>query len=82
MDDLLQDIRQTLMDNADRTTSDTMARFFKEGEGAKRYGVPIEIARKIGKEVFREIKKEPKQEIFSLCNGLWKSKIFEEAYIA
>lgn len=82
MNDLLLDIRQTLMDNADKTTSDTMARFFKKGEGAKRYGVPIEIVRKIGKEVYQDIKKNPKQEIFSLCNGLWKSKIFEEAYIA
>lgn len=82
MNDLLLDIRQTLMDNVDNTTSDSMARFFKEGEGAKRYGVPIEIVRKIGKEVFQDIKKKPKQEIFNLCNEFWKSKIFEEAYIA
>ena len=82
MNDLLLDIRQTLMDNADKTTSESLARFFKEGEGAKRYSVPVEIVRKFGREVYQQIKNKPKQEVFDLCDGLWSSMIFEEAYIA
>lgn len=82
MKELLSDIRQTLQDYVDPANIITSSRFFKGDEQPKEYGVSKDILNKIGKELFSDIKKRPKEEIYSLCNELWKSLYFEEAYIA
>jgi 3-methyladenine DNA glycosylase AlkD len=80
--DIIRDIRQTLIDSADDKTLQSSARFFKEGERAKVHGVSMSLAVKIGKDGLKQIKTLPKEQIFSLCEELWKSGYLEEAVIA
>ncbi|MVX36326.1 DNA alkylation repair protein [Myroides sp. LoEW2-1] len=82
MKDILLDIRQTLQDFAEPALVSASARFFKEGEQPREYGVSKEILAKIGKELFNDVKGKPKEEVYFLCEELWKSLYFEEAYIA
>lgn len=82
MKELLTDIRQTLQDYVDPNNISASDRFFKENEKAKVYGVSKDILNKIGKELYNDLKTKPKDEIYVLCNELWKSLYFEEAYIA
>ncbi|AJH15573.1 DNA alkylation repair protein [Myroides profundi] len=82
MKELLSDIRQTLQDYVDPQNIVVSSRFFKGDEQPKEYGVSKEILNKIGKELFNDLKTKPKEEIYSLCQELWKSLYFEEAYIA
>lgn len=46
------------------------------------HGVKVPLVNKISKELFTSIKELPKNEIFSLCEALWKSGYSEESYIA
>lgn len=82
MKELLSKVRQRLLDQSDEKKILSSDRYFKEGERAKVYGVPAGVVGKIGKEVFREIKNQPKQEMYALCDELWRSLYFEEAYLA
>lgn len=78
----IKKLRQTLKECADNKTLESSSRFFKEGEKALVYGVKMAEVGKIGKEFFNQIKEISKQEIFELCEELWKSKYLEEAVIA
>ncbi|MDM1367178.1 DNA alkylation repair protein [Myroides marinus] len=82
MKELLSDVRQTLQDYVDPYNIITSSRFFKGDEQPKEYGVAKDILAKVGKELFKDLKSSPKEEIYALCNELWKSLYFEEAYIA
>lgn len=82
MKELLVDIRQTLQDAVDSNNIITSSRFFKEHEQPKEYGVAKDVLRKIGKELIKDLKTSPKEEVYALCNALWESLYFEEAYIA
>lgn len=79
---IITDLRKVLIDNIDPKVVATSARFFKEGEAAKVYGVKNGELNKIGKQALIQIKGLPKEEIFGLCEELWKSGYFEEAVIA
>ncbi|NDV56879.1 DNA alkylation repair protein [Bacteroides sp. 519] len=80
--ELLSDVRQTLMDSINPKVLASSNRFFKTGEAAKVHGVGMGEVSKIGKLSFKQIKKLPKQEIFKLCDELWQSGYLEEAVIA
>ncbi len=80
MQHIIQNIRQQLQQNIDEKTKTISQNFFKEK--IKYYGVRVPVARKIGKEVFKEIKNSPKPEIFALCEQLWLSGYIEESFIA
>jgi len=80
MQDLIKEIRQTLIDNIDEKTRDSGHRFFKED--VLIYGVRINLVTQFSKEFFNTIKDRPKSEIFLLCEELWKSNYTEETYIA
>jgi 3-methyladenine DNA glycosylase AlkD len=80
--DILTQIRQTLTDSANAQTAALSDRFYKEGEAAKVYGVSVAKVRKIAEAGFLQIKENPKQTIFELCEELWKSGYFEEAVVA
>ena len=68
---ILNDIRESLKNNADPQILASSARYHKEGEAPKVYGVGMANVGKIAKEAFKQIKHLPKQEIFELCEGLW-----------
>jgi 3-methyladenine DNA glycosylase AlkD len=79
---ILAQIRQTIIGNLDAETAFSHDRFFKENEGAKSYGLTAAAVRKIAKTAFETVKKFSKQDIFELCEELWKSGYMEEMLIA
>ena len=79
---IISDIRQTLLDSIDSKALASSNRYFKEGEAAKVHGVRMGEVGKIAKYSFQQIKHLSKREIFDLCEELWKSGYLEEAVIA
>ncbi len=77
---ILTEIRQTLEHNIDEKTVSTGKNFFKED--IKMYGVKVPVVNKISKQYFDLLKDYSKQDIFNLCEELWKSGYNEESYIA
>ena len=82
MKTILEQIRQTLIDNVDAKALASSDHFFKEGEAAKVYGVRAVEVNKIAKSGFLQIKEFPKQTIFEWCEEFWKSGYLEEAIVA
>ncbi|WP_080904758.1 DNA alkylation repair protein [Parabacteroides sp. Marseille-P3160] len=82
MKNIIDDVRQVLIDSIDPKTLASSDHFFKEGEAAKVHGVRMGKVGKIGKESFRQIKKLPKEKIFGLCEELWRSGYLEESVVA
>lgn len=82
MNDIIEQIRQALFNSADEKTKALSDRYHKPGEAPKVHGVRMGEVSKIGKYGFQQIKHLPKQEIFELCEELWRSGYFEEAIIA
>jgi len=80
MNDILQRIRQSLIENADEKTRHQSEYFFKEQVTV--YGVKSATVQKISKEIFAEIKDKTKAEIFAMCEKLWQSGYMEESFVA
>lgn len=80
MNNILNEIRQELKQNADEHTQRSGQTFFKEQ--VQLYGVKTAVVSKIGKECFKEIRDRGKTEIFELCEDLWQSGYLEESFIA
>ena len=80
MDDVIRRVRQELLDNADEQKRVSGERFFKEE--VMLYGLTVPTVNRMAKSYLRELKRRSKQEIFSLCEELWKSSYLEEAIIA
>lgn len=76
----LVEIRQTLRDNIKEDTLNSKKRFFKEE--VKLLGLSVAEVTKISKHFYQTIKESPKEDIFALCDELWKSGYSEEAYMA
>lgn len=79
MHPIIQQIRQDLTANADQHTKETANHYFKEE--IKVYGVKTAVVGKIAKKYWQQAKTLPKQEIFQLCEELYKSGYMEEAFI-
>lgn len=79
-DQIIAEIRQILKECADEATRASSDHFFKEE--VKVYGVRTGEVGNIAKLAFAKIKHLPKQEIFGLCEVLWRSGYSEEGYIA
>lgn len=79
---IISDIRQALIDSIDPKALASSDRFHKPGEAPKVHGVRMGEVSKIGKYGFRQIKHLSKQEIFNLCEELWKPGYLEESVIA
>lgn len=79
---ILNEIREALINSIDERALASSNHFFKEGEAAKVYGVRMGEVGKIAKFGLQQIKGYPKQEIFRLCQELWKSGYLEEAMVA
>lgn len=82
MKNIIDSVRESLIDNIDPKALASSNRFFKEGEAAKVHGVKMTNVGKIAKESFRQIKELSKQEIFNLCEELWRSGYLEESVVA
>lgn len=80
MHSILEQVRQRLRDNADKATRDSSRRFFKEQ--VMTHGVKSAIVAEIAKQAFTLLKDTPKDEIFALCEDLWRSGYLEEGGIA
>lgn len=78
--DVLEALRQELLQNVDEKTRESAQRFFKEE--VKFHGVKSNLVKKIAAKYFREIKDRDKNEIFSLCEDLLQAEYGEEAFIA
>ena len=79
---VVDEIRQALRECSDQKTLETSKRFFKKGEEALVHGVKTTEVRRIGKAYFQQVKHHTKQDIFAMCEELWKSGYFEEAVVA
>lgn len=82
MESIIKDIRQALIDSIDSTVLASSVRYHKEGEAPRVHGVRMGEVSKIAKEGLKQIKHLPKQEIFKLCEELWKANYLEEAVVA
>jgi 3-methyladenine DNA glycosylase AlkD len=79
MNPILQQIRLDLEANVDQHTKETAKRYFKEA--IKVYGVKTADVGRIAKKHWPHVKTLGKQEIFGLCEELYKSGYMEEAFI-
>ena len=78
--DVLEAVRDELVQSVDEKMRDSAQRFFKEE--AKFYGVRSAAVKKIAQKYHRAIKGRDKQDIFALCENLLQSGYGEEAFIA
>lgn len=77
---IISHIRKILKDNADEQIKESSKRYFKEA--VKVYGTKTAFGLKLARDSYKEIKDLPKEEIFSLCEELFKSGYMEESFIA
>jgi len=80
MSNIIKKIREELREKADEDVKKSGERFFKER--VKFYGMRTPEVSRIAKEYFKKIKGQSKEEIYSLCEDLWKSGYMEEGFIA
>lgn len=79
---LIEELRLALRNSSDIRIRESSSRFFKKGEEPLVYGVKTAEVNKIAKEFCKQIKTYSKQDIFAICEELWKSQYLEEALIS
>jgi 3-methyladenine DNA glycosylase AlkD len=79
MHPLIARIRAELKANVDEKTKASFQRFFKEN--VITYGVKTDVVGKIAKKRWIETKGLSKEEIFVLCEELYRSGVTEEAFV-
>jgi 3-methyladenine DNA glycosylase AlkD len=79
MDPVIINIRRELKESIDPKTRKNFPRFFKEE--LLYYGVKVPTVVRIAKKYWKEVQSRPRQEIFSLCEELYKSGYCEEAFV-
>jgi len=79
MDQVIRQIRRDLNEMADPGIQKSSKRFFKEE--IRCYGIKTAAVVALAKKYYKEIKDRDKQEIFSLCEELYKSGYMEESFI-
>lgn len=77
---ILEQVRQELINSVDEKTLGSAQHFFKEKITA--YGVRVPVVNKISNTFLSEIKSKSKEEVFDLCEELWRSGMLEESFIA
>lgn len=80
MSDILEKLRQELVELADEETKASSKRYFKEE--IVLYGVKTDLVGKLAKKYLPQIKDLNKQQVFDLCDELFKADYAEEAFIA
>jgi len=79
MDPVIVRIRQELKSLADAKTRSTSQRFFKEEISC--YGIKTPVVTTLAKKYWKEIQSQKKEEIFALCEELYRSGQLEESVI-
>ena len=79
MDPVIARIREDLKNQADPEIQRTTRRFFKEEISC--YGIKTAAVIAIAKTYWKEVRTRDKQEIFGLCEELYRSGMMEEAFI-
>jgi len=81
---ILKNIRRDLTEQADEKIRESTMRFFKETEHQKirLYGLKSAAAKKVSQKHFATVKGMSKEEVFALCEELWKSNYLEETGMA
>jgi 3-methyladenine DNA glycosylase AlkD len=79
MDPVISKIRKELISLADPQIRQTSQRFFKEEINC--YGTKTAAVAAIAKKYWKEVKRRPKGEIFSLCEELFKSGYMEDSFV-
>jgi len=79
MDPVIERIQKDLRAMADPEIQKTSKRFFKEE--IRCYGIRTAAVISLAKQYWKEIKDRDKQEIFSLCEELYRSGYTEETFI-
>ncbi len=80
MNNIIDDLRSVLKQNADEKTRISGKRFFKEE--VKIHGLKSALVNSIGREYFKKLPEKNKEAVFGLCEELWKSGYLEESFIA
>lgn len=80
MEDIKGRALQLLLENADEKTRLSSLNFFKET--VRVHGVKSAAVTKIAGQLFSRVKQRSKEEIFALCEELWRSGYLEETGIA
>ncbi|HOI24817.1 MAG TPA: DNA alkylation repair protein [Caldisericia bacterium] len=78
--EILEQIREELVNNSDEKTKTSGQRFFKEQ--VPLYGVKTALVSQIAKKYFKLLPNKEKNQVFSLCEKLWQSSMMEESFIA
>ncbi len=79
MDPVIAAIRKELRENADPVIRESSKRFFKEE--IKCYGIKTATVIDLAKKYWKEVKSRDKEEIFLLCEELYRSGCMEESFI-
>jgi Predicted DNA alkylation repair enzyme len=79
MNPVIAAIRKELQENADPVTRESSRRFFKDE--IKCYGIKTATVTAIAKKYWKDVKSRNKEEIFSLCEELYRSGCMEESFI-
>ncbi len=80
MDRIITALRTELIKNGDEKTKASGRTFFREE--VELYGIKTALVTRIGKEYFALIGDREKEEVFVLCEELWKTGFMEESFIA
>jgi len=80
MRNIIDEIRSELIRNSNEKTRISGERFFKEE--VRLYGLKSADVDEIGKKFYKKIPERVKDEIFGLCEELWKSGYLEESIIS
>ena len=79
MDPVINQIREELRSIADPEIRKSAKRYFREE--IQCYGTKTATVVAIAKKYWKEVKSRPKQEIFALCEELYRSGMMEESFI-
>lgn len=76
---IIEKVHKELQSNKDEKTQASFKRFFKEKTIC--YGVKTATVRKIAEKFWTEVKKLDKKEIFTICEGLYRTDFTEDAFV-
>ena len=79
MDPVIATLRKDLKNHANPAVERTARRFFKEEIAC--YGIKTATVVAIAKKYWKDVKSRDKQEIFTLCEELFRSGMMEEAFV-
>ena len=79
-ENIVERIKERLIEEVEEGYKEGVQNYFNND--IKNYGVRTPIVRRLGRELFKEIREEPKDEIFELCEELLDTDISENRTIA